>query len=168
MSKKTPNPPLKDQRRVASAKKAVAAGDGAPKGEGLKGNGPTAPRVWNEFTARKRKAKKEALSSKPSETVPGMDTPIDVLLNRYLTGQDVRINADYSYNESIPSEYDHFDKVEKANFAKNVHKSLDKYEDELKRAEAEKQTKEMEEMRARIVELEALQETDIKRQEEAK
>jgi hypothetical protein len=175
MSKQKENkiklPPPKSLKRPdgGEGKKADAAGIGAAKQEGPKGNGPTdmraGPVIWNAITARTRKPRHEPPSKKPSMTVPGMDTPVDILLNRYLSGQSINIMGNPSYNEQIPPEYDHYDKVEKANFAMNVNRSLDGYEQQLREAEKQKQTAEVERMKARIAELEALQQTDLKRPE---
>lgn len=139
-------------------KKAAAVGSGEdPKGSEA---GPTASEgrkstIWTEATARSRPPRLEPPSKKPSLTVPGMDTPIDVLLNRYLSGQSITLNANGTYNEQLPPEYDHFDRVEKAQFAKNVNKSLDAYESELRQKEKAKETAELDSLRSKVEELQS-------------
>jgi hypothetical protein len=170
---KLPPPKTLEHTEGGEGKKADAAGIGAAKQEGPKGNRLPDPRdgkqpvIWNAITARFRKPWHEPPSKKPSMTVPGMDTPVDILLNRYLSGQTITINGNPTYNEQLPPEYDHYDRVEKASFALKVNESLDGYEAQLRELEAKKKTAEVEAMRARIAELEALQDSnsDLKRPE---
>lgn len=166
-------PPLKDRTsakdaaspekdgvlRVAPGTEGGQTKDSRASDEGAQERGPVSehvmPRVWNELSARSRRPRHESPSQKPSETVPGMDTPIDVLLNRYLSGQTITINANPTYNEQIPPEYDSYDKVEKAHFAQNVNKSLDKYENELREREAKAKADEIQAFKDEIAQLRA-------------
>lgn len=92
----------------------------------------------------------------PSMTQPGMAEPMEVIYNRYLNGQPLKINPTYNLPPGFP-DTSRMDNIDKLALQKELNQAVNAHDDRVKQREEQARTAHIDSLNARIKELESLQ-----------